>query len=94
MVQAIDDRVGSGGSSVFQEFREHGVNHVPGMSGEVGAYDCQERYMIPQVHSSRIEVGYNLATGNSYHSLMYGFRVTHNTIILIVRDVCQVIRYL
>ncbi len=29
-----------------------------------------------------------LATGDSYHSLMYGFRVAHNTISCIVREVC------
>ncbi len=32
-----------------------------------------------------------LATGDSYHSLMYDFRVAHNTISLIVRDECQAI---
>ncbi len=32
-----------------------------------------------------------LATGDSYHSLMYGFRMAHNMISLIVRDVCQAI---
>ena len=30
-----------------------------------------------------------LATGDSYHSLMYNFRVAHNTISYIVRDVCK-----
>ncbi|XP_053391958.1 putative nuclease HARBI1 [Mercenaria mercenaria] len=32
-----------------------------------------------------------LATGDSYHSLMYGFRVAHNTISGIVVEVCQAI---
>ena len=32
-----------------------------------------------------------LATGQSYKSLMYGFRVPHNTISIIVREVCQAI---
>lgn len=32
-----------------------------------------------------------LATGSSYRSLMYGFRVAHNTISGIVADVCQAI---
>jgi hypothetical protein len=32
-----------------------------------------------------------LATGDSYRSLMYGFRVAHNTICGIVRDVCEAI---
>ncbi len=32
-----------------------------------------------------------LATGDSYYSLMYGFSVAHNTISLIVRDVCHAI---
>lgn len=32
-----------------------------------------------------------LATGNSYHTLMYGFRVAHNTICGIVREVCEAI---
>lgn len=32
-----------------------------------------------------------LATGDSYHTLMYGFRVAHNTICGIVRDVCEAI---
>ncbi len=31
----------------------------------------------------------HLATGDSYHSLMYNFRVAYNTISSIVRDVCQ-----
>jgi acyl-CoA thioesterase FadM len=30
----------------------------------------------------------HLATGDSYHSLMYGFRVAHNTISKVVRQVC------
>ena len=32
-----------------------------------------------------------LASGDSYHSLMYGFRVAHNTISSVVRDVCEAI---
>ncbi|MCM8858028.1 MAG: transposase family protein [Candidatus Thiodiazotropha sp.] len=32
-----------------------------------------------------------LASGDSYRSLMYGFRVADNTISMIVRDVCQAI---
>ncbi len=32
-----------------------------------------------------------LATGDSYHSLIYNFRVAHNTISSIVKDVCQAI---
>ncbi len=32
-----------------------------------------------------------LATGNSYHSLMYNFQVAHDTISSIVRDICQAI---
>ena len=32
-----------------------------------------------------------LATGNSYHSLVYSFRVPHNTIALLVMEVCQAI---
>ena len=32
-----------------------------------------------------------LATGDSYHSLMYGFRVAHNTISKVVRQVCDAI---
>jgi len=32
-----------------------------------------------------------LATGDSYRTLMYGFRVAHNTICSIVRDVCEAI---
>ena len=32
-----------------------------------------------------------LATGDSYHTLMYGFRVSHSTISLIVREVCEAI---
>ena len=32
-----------------------------------------------------------LATGDSYRTLMYGFRVAHNTICGIVQDVCEAI---
>ena len=32
-----------------------------------------------------------LATGDSYRTLMYGFRVVRNTISLVVHDVCQAI---
>ena len=32
-----------------------------------------------------------LATGDSYHSLMYGFRVAHNTISKVIRQVCEAI---
>ncbi len=34
---------------------------------------------------------WHLATGDSCHSLMYNFRVAHNTISKVVRDVCQAI---
>lgn len=30
-----------------------------------------------------------LASGDSYHSLMYGFRVAHNTISKVIRQVCE-----
>ena len=33
----------------------------------------------------------HLATGDSYRSLMHGFRVAHNTISLVVRQVCRAI---
>ena len=33
----------------------------------------------------------HLATGDSYHSLMYGFRVPHNTISKFVLEVCEAI---
>jgi hypothetical protein len=33
----------------------------------------------------------HVATGDSYRSLMHGFRVAHNTISEIVRDVCEAI---
>ena len=33
-----------------------------------------------------------LATGDNYHSVMYSYRVSHNTISLIVREVCTAIR--
>lgn len=32
-----------------------------------------------------------LATGDSYHSLMYGFRIAHNTISKVIRQVCEAI---
>ena len=32
-----------------------------------------------------------LASGNDYHSLMYGFRVPHNSISIVLREVCQAI---
>ncbi len=32
-----------------------------------------------------------LASGDSYHSLMYGFRVPHNTISILIREVCEAI---
>ena len=32
-----------------------------------------------------------LATGDSYRSLMYGFSVAHNTISVVVRQVCRAI---
>ena len=32
-----------------------------------------------------------LATGQSYSGLMYGFRVAHNTICGVVKEVCQAI---
>ncbi len=32
-----------------------------------------------------------LASGDNYHSLMYGFRVPHNTISLFIREVCEAI---
>ena len=32
-----------------------------------------------------------LATGASYHTLMYSFRVAHNTISIVIRQVCQAI---
>ena len=33
----------------------------------------------------------HLATGDSYHSLMYSFRVAHNTISIVVAEVCEAI---
>ena len=33
----------------------------------------------------------HLATGESYHSLRFGFRVPHNTYSVIVRQVCEAI---
>ena len=32
-----------------------------------------------------------LAAGDNYHSLMYGFRVAHNTISILIREVCEAI---
>ncbi|XP_041349310.1 putative nuclease HARBI1 [Gigantopelta aegis] len=32
-----------------------------------------------------------LSAGDSYHSLMYGFRVAHNTISKLIREVCEAI---
>ena len=32
-----------------------------------------------------------LATGDNYHSLMYGFCVPHNTISLVIKEVCEAI---
>lgn len=32
-----------------------------------------------------------LGSGDNYHSLMYGFRLAHNTISLLIRDVCEAI---
>ena len=33
----------------------------------------------------------HLSTGDSYKTLMYGFRAAHNTISLLVREVCEAI---
>ena len=33
----------------------------------------------------------HLATGESYHSMSFSFRVPHNTISLLVREVCEAI---
>lgn len=52
--------------------------------------DTWYRKAIPPGLKLAITIRY-LATGASYHSLMYNFRVAHNTISLIVRDVCEAI---
>ena len=50
---------------------------------------CMREALDPG-HRLAITLRY-LATGNSYKSLMYGFRVAHNTISLIIREVCEAI---
>ncbi len=57
LVRAFHDGAGSWRPSIFQEFCAYGDSHVPWTLVEVGSNDCQERHMVPQVHSSWVEVG-------------------------------------
>ena len=68
---------------MFQEL----INRV---SGRILKKDTWYRKAIPPGLKLAITLRH-LATGDSYHSLMYGFRVAHNTISSIVRDVSEAI---
>jgi len=51
---------------------------------------CNYRHPLSPGLKLAITLRY-LASGDNYHSLMYGFRVAHNTISILIREVCEAI---
>lgn len=51
---------------------------------------CNYRHPLSPGLKLAITLRY-LAAGDNYHSLMYGFRVAHNTISILIREVCEAI---
>ena len=60
------------------------------LAGRLTKLDTNYRKALPPGLKLAITLRF-LASGDSYHSLMYGFRVAHNTISLVIREVCQAI---
>jgi len=70
----------------FPTFREI-LNRI---SPRIKKYGCNFRKPLSPGLKLAITLRY-LASGDSYHSLMYGFRVAHNTISVVIREVCEAI---
>ena len=68
---------------VFQEILQR-------IEGRIKKQDTNYRKAISPGMKLAITLRY-LASGESYHSLMYGFRVAHNTISLLIPQVCEAI---
>ncbi len=64
---------------------------VERLSPRIGKQDRCAYWKALQPHLKVAITLQYIATEDSYHSLMYNFRVAHNNISSIVRDVCQAI---
>ena len=91
---SFDEGDGGRGCGVIQEFCQDGPSHVQRRVAEGGPriekYDTWYRKSINPGCRLAITLHF-LAPGEKYRSLIFGFRVAHNTISVIVRQTCEAI---
>ena len=78
----------------LQKFSQDGPRNVSGTPCKSGAEDWKKDSFCRKALEPGLKLAITLrylATGNSYRSLQYGFRVASNTISLLIPAVCEAI---
>ncbi|XP_041349545.1 protein ALP1-like [Gigantopelta aegis] len=75
---------------LMEELRREDVDLVDRLSPRIKKKDTWFQKALPPGLKVTVTLRH-LATGDSYHSLMYSFTVAHNTISYMVKEVCEAI---